>query len=109
MIGFEIDDNFEFESARSARLKSVMITDQLLISLGFTFHPYYKIWEHPRSDKAYSIELDNDYFPLDFSGKPIVQNMTHLHHLQNLFYSIQGEELAFNDTTRKNEDVSISS
>lgn len=95
LIGFEIDDDFDFESAASDRLESVRITDQLLVGLGFTFHPYLKVWQLPRPERTYSIELDIDYFPLDFSRRPIVQQMTHLHQLQNLFFSIQGKELAF--------------
>ncbi len=95
LIGFEIDNDVEFEHPSSGRLDNVKINDQLLISLGFTFHPHFKLWQHKRPDRTYSIELDNDYFPLDFAHQPIVQHMKHLHDLQNLFFSIQGEELAF--------------
>lgn len=95
LIGFVIGDDVEFESAASDRLESAKITDQLLVGLGFTFHTYFKVWQHYRPERTYSIELDNDYFPLDFARQPIVQHMTHLHQLQNLFFSIQGEELAF--------------
>ena len=109
LIGFEVDDDYEFESARSGRLDSVKITDQLLIKLGFTFHTHFRLWQRPRPERTYSIELDNNYFPLDFSHRPIVQHMVHLHELQNLFYSIQGEELAFNDRIRRHEDAPVSS
>ena len=95
LIGFEMDGDVQFENAASDRLENVKITDQLLVLLGFTFHPYFRLWQHHRPEKTYSIELDNDYFPLDFAHHPIVQHMLHLHQLQNLFYSIQGAELAF--------------
>ncbi|QEC43154.1 hypothetical protein [Pseudobacter ginsenosidimutans] len=95
LIGFEQDGDVQFESAASDRLENVKITDQLLVLLGFTFHPHFRLWQHQRPEKTYSIELDNDYFPLDFAHHPIVQHMLHLHQLQNLFFSIQGTELAF--------------
>lgn len=95
LIGFEIDDHVEYEDAGSARLESVSLTDQLLVNLGFTFHPHFKVWQHSRPERTYSIELDNDYFPLDFSHQPIVQHMKQLHQLQNLFFTIQGQELTF--------------
>lgn len=53
LIGFETDGDYEFESARSDRLESVRITDQLLIELGFTFHPYLKLWQRPRPEKPF--------------------------------------------------------
>lgn len=98
LIGFEINNDVQFESAASDRLENVKITDQLLEQLGFTFHAHFKLWQHPRPKRTYSIELDYDYFPLDFSHQPIVRNMAYLHQLQNLFYSIQGEELVFSST-----------
>lgn len=101
LVGFELDGEVAFESASSDRLESVRITNQLLTGMGFTFHPHFKVWQHPRPERTYSIELDNDYFPLDFSRQPIVQHMTHLHQLQNLFFSIQGEELAFQQPKEK--------
>lgn len=106
LIGFEIADDVEYENPSSIRLKNVKITDQLLIDLGFSYHSHFKLWQHQRPDRTYSIELDNDYFPLDFSHQPIVQHMTYLHQLQNLFFIIQGEELAF-DKNRVSSDNNI--
>lgn len=95
LIGFEIDNDVEFEHPQSGRLVNAKITDQLLTDLGFTFNAHFRLWQHQRPERTYSIELDNDYFPLDFAHQPIVQHLIYLHQLQNLFFSIQGEELAF--------------
>ncbi len=95
LVGFENNNVCEYESAASERLECVKITDQLLLDLGFSFHSYFKVWQCKRPERSYSIELDNDYFPLDFSHQPIVRNMLYLHQLQNLFFIIQGEELRF--------------
>ena len=96
LIGFENDDNgCEFEIAKSERFERVKINDQILLNLGFSFHTYFKLWQRKRPERTYSIELDADYFPLDFSHQPIVKNMLYLHQLQNLFFIIQGEELSF--------------
>ena len=94
-IGFENNNDCEYESASSERLDGVKITNELLQKMGFNFDSHFKLWKHTRPDKTYSIELDNDYFPLDFSHHPIVRNLTCIHQLQNLFFSIQGQELEF--------------
>lgn len=94
-VGFEHNNDCEYETSDSERVQAVPISDQLLKDLGFTYHHYFKLWQHTRPDKSYTIELDREYSALDFSHHPIVRDMRYLHQLQNLFFCIQGEELLF--------------
>lgn len=92
-IGYKVDEKLEQEATSSSRLAAVPITDQLLTDFGFTFQPHFKLWQHTRPESSYSIELDKDYSALDFAHRPIVKNMQYLHNLQNLFFTVQGNEL----------------
>lgn len=94
-IGFEQNNDCEYEISGSERVQALPITDQLLRDLGFIFHDHLKVWQHTKYTKPYAIELDADYSALDFSGRPFIKNMQYLHQLQNLYYCIQGEELVF--------------
>ena len=96
-IGFEQNSDCEYEIADSERVRAIPISDELLKDLGFVFHDYFKLWQRKKPRKAYTIELDSEYSALDFSHRPIVKDMIYLHQLQNLFFSIQGEELLFLD------------
>jgi hypothetical protein len=95
-IGFKINKENAYETCNSERLAPVPLTDQLLRDLGFIFHDYFKLWQHVKPDNSYSIELDRDYTALDFSHRPIIKNMKHIHSLQNLFFAVQGNELLIN-------------
>ena len=92
-IGYQVEEGLEHEVVSSSRVTAVPITDELLTNFGFTFQPHFKLWRHTRPVRSYSIELDKDYSALDFAHRPIVKNMQHLHSLQNLFFTVQGEEL----------------
>jgi len=96
-IGFEQNSDCEYEIVDSDRVRAIPISDELLRDLGFVFHDYFKLWQRKQPKKAYTIELDSEYSALDFSHRPIVRDMEYLHQLQNLFFSVQGEELFFLD------------
>ncbi len=92
-IGYANKKELQFEKETSERLQPVAITDQILQDFGFVFEDYFKVWQRKRPERTYSMELDRDYFPLDFARQPIVFNMRYVHQLQNLFLIIQGEHL----------------
>lgn len=92
-IGYADNSELQFEKASSERIQPVLISDQYLERFGFTFDDYFKVWQRKRPERTYSIELDRDYTPLNFSRQPIVQKLPHIHLLQNLYFVIQGEEL----------------
>ncbi len=98
-IGFEKNNRREYEEASSDRLSAVPISDALLGALGFTFHPYHKTWQHSKPKRTSTIELDRDFSAVDFSHRELVKNVQYLHLLQNLFFSIQKEELQFTAET----------
>lgn len=92
-VGYEQDNEVRYEPCASKRVRPVPITDAVLRDFGFVFHDYFKLWQHAKPDLHYTIELDRDFTALDFSHRPLVKNMMHLHSLQNLYFIVQGEEL----------------
>ena len=94
-VGFENNNNCEYETAISDRLTPVPVTNELLTALRFTFHSYHKTWQHEKPVKTVTIELSTEYAALDFSHRPLVKHVQYLHLLQNLFYSVQQQELSF--------------
>ena len=94
-IGFESNNSCEYEMATSDRLAAVPISNELLTALGFTFHSYHKTWQHERPKKTVTIELSTAYTAVDFSHRTLVKDVHYLHLLQNLFYSLQQQELSF--------------
>ena len=94
-IGFENNSSCEYEAASSDRLTAVPVTNELLTALGFTFHSYHKTWQHEKPAKTVTIELSTEFAALDFSHRPLVKHVQYLHQLQNLFYSVQQQELSF--------------
>ena len=94
-VGFENNNSCEYETAISDRLAPVPVTNELLTALGFTFHSYHKTWQHEKPAKTSTIELNTEYAAIDFSHRPLVKHVQYLHLLQNLFYSVQHQELSF--------------
>src|SRR5207244_99813 len=92
-IGFENNNSCEYEAANSERLAAVPISNELLRELGFTFHDYHKTWQHERPQKTTTIEQNTEYSAMDFSHRTLVKHVKYLHLLQNLFYSVQQQEL----------------
>ena len=94
-VGFENNNSCEYEAAISDRLTPVPVTNELLTALGFTFHSYHKTWQHEKPKKTVTIELNTEYNAVDFSHRTLVKDVHYLHLLQNLFYSVQQQELFF--------------
>lgn len=92
-IGYESNHEQKFIACDSESVKAVPLNDQLLREIGFVFHDHFKVWQFTQPRKNFTIELDRDYTAMDFSHRPILKNMSSLHDLQNLFYTIRGEEL----------------
>jgi hypothetical protein len=92
-VGFKNNNRFEDEAANSERLAAIPISNELLKELGFTFNNYHKTWQHEKPQKTTTIELDAEFSAVDFSHRTLVKHVKYLHLLQNLFYSVQQQEL----------------
>jgi hypothetical protein len=73
----------------------VAITPEVLKKCGFIFHDYFKLWQKNKTltGKGQDMELDLDYWVLDFSHQRIGVALKSLHQLQNLYFSLKGKEL----------------
>lgn len=74
----------------------VPITPSVLKSFGFAFHDYFKLWQRNKSTLGTGpeMELDTDFWLLDFSHHRIGVEVKSLHQLQNLYYLLKGKELS---------------
>ena len=95
-VGYETNHSCEYEAASSERIAAVPISNELLKALGFTFHSYHKTWQHERPKKTFTLELNAEYSAVDFAHRTLVKHIQYLHLLQNLFYSVQQQELILN-------------
>jgi hypothetical protein len=86
--GMDIDDP-------SAEYRPVTITPEVLRKCGFVFHDYFKLWQKNKavSGTGPDMELDPDFWVLDFSHRRIGVEIKSLHQLQNLYFSLKGKEL----------------
>lgn len=75
--------------------RPIPIDPELLAQFGFQFHTHFKIWQRnkPLAGTGPEMELDQDFWVLDFSHHRIGVEIKHLHQLQNLYYSLKGKEL----------------
>ncbi len=75
--------------------RPIPIDNELLEQFGFRFHPHFKIWQRnrPLAGTGPEMELDRDFWVLDFSHHRVGVQIKHLHQLQNLYYSLKGKEL----------------
>jgi len=99
-VGYvDCDDENQFghEACDSEKLQYIPLSNKVLEQFGFNFHSHFHLWQRTRPPGSYSIELDSDFAALDFMHRPIVKQLKFVHTMQNLFYSIQGIELAFNN------------
>ena len=73
----------------------IPIDADLLEQFGFHFHSHFKIWQRnkPLAGTGPEMELDRDFWVLDFSHHRIGVELKSLHQLQNLYFSLQGKEL----------------
>lgn len=81
--------------AAASNYAPIAITPEILRKCGFTFHTYFKLWqkEKPFSGTGPDMELDQDYWVVDFTHHRIGVSLTSLHQLQNLYFSLKGKEL----------------
>jgi len=86
--GVDIDD-------QSVDYTPVPITPQVLMKYGFIFHDYFKLWQKNKTVNGTGpdMELDPDFWVLDFSHRRIGVELKSLHQLQNLYFSLKGKEL----------------
>ena len=95
MIGFYTAEKLEYIPADSQRLQPLPLSNDVMQACGFKFDNYFKRWQKKRKvfGPGVEMELDGDYTALDFSGRPIIKEIQHLHHLQNLYYALKREEM----------------
>jgi hypothetical protein len=73
----------------------VPITPVVLEKYGFAFHDYFKLWQKNKihSGAGPDMELDRDFWVLNFSHQRIGVELKSLHQLQNLYFFLKGKEL----------------
>jgi hypothetical protein len=86
----------DIDSAGNFQL--IPITPELLKSCGFNYDNYFKYWQKnkAKSGTGPDMELDPDYWVLDFSHQRIGVELKGLHQLQNLYFLLKGKELEVN-------------
>lgn len=79
----------------------IPITASVLKSFGFAFHNYFKLWQRnkPVLGTGTEMELDPDFWLLDFSHHRMGVEVKSLHQLQNLYFLLKGKELAVLEQT----------
>ncbi len=86
--GIDIDNN-------SKSFLPVPITPEVLAKCGFAFHDYFKLWQKNKTitGTGPDMELDRDFWVLNFSHQRIGVELKSLHQLQNLYFLLKGKEL----------------
>lgn len=80
---------------KASLFDSVPMSDAVLISCGFQYENYFKVWQK-MSDfpgGSYVMEIDSDYNVRDFGHRYIGVHLTSLHQLQNLFFCLHQTEM----------------
>lgn len=79
----------------SDKFKAIPITPELLKKCGFAYHDYFKIWQKNKAVNGTGpdMEIDPDFWVLDFSHRRIGVELKGLHQLQNLYFTLKGKEL----------------
>ena len=78
-------------------LRPVPLSDVVLKQCGFVYQDYFKFWQliTGAEENRSEMDIDRDYNILDFMRKPIVKKVLTLHQLQNIYYMLNGKELAY--------------
>jgi hypothetical protein len=73
----------------------VPITPEVLGKYGFAFDNYHKVWRKNKiiAGTGPDMELDRDFWVVDFSKRRIGVELKGLHHLQNVYFLLKGREL----------------
>lgn len=103
LIGFFKDQKLIYLSADSEMLQPIPINDDILKRCGFRFDSYFKLWQKMKKvlGTGVDMELSREYSALDFSHRPILKELEHLHQLQNLYYTLKRKELVVNLITNQ--------
>lgn len=80
-------------------IRPVPLNDTILKQCRFMYHDYFKFWQliTGEDENRSEMDIDPDYNIVDFMRKPIVKNVSSLHHLQNVYFFLKGKELAFQE------------
>lgn len=82
----------------------IPISDELLTDCGFQFDNYFKLWQKNKAvaGTGPDMEMDPDFWILDFSHQRIGVELKSLHQLQNVYYFLKGRELAIDQQVWNN-------
>lgn len=91
---FQINKGIDIDNY-SGKFLPVPITPVILKKYGFAFHDYFKLWQKNKvlSGTGPDMELDRDFWVLNFSHQRIGVELKSLHQLQNLYFFLKGKEL----------------
>jgi hypothetical protein len=91
---FQIRKGIDIDNHSNSFLP-VPITPEVLKKYGFAFHDYFKLWQKNKmiSGTGPDMELDRDFWVLNFSHQRIGVELKSLHQLQNLYFFLKGKEL----------------
>lgn len=92
------DEYYKIEQGRDIDqppYTSIAITPAVLARCGFAFHDHFHIWQKNKTiaNSGPDMELDPDFWVLDFSHRRIGVELKGLHQLQNLYFMLKGKEL----------------
>ena len=95
LVGYLVEHTIQYAPLQDGGVQGVVLTDEVLKRCGFQFDTYFKLWKKMKQIQGTGVdmELDRDYSALDFSHRPILKDIQHLHHLQNLYYALKRNEL----------------
>jgi hypothetical protein len=98
-VGVESITNGEPDNYPVENIDPVVLTDLILQQCSFVYHKYFKFWQLIRgiAERRSEMDIDRDYNIIDFMRKPVVKKVTSLHHLQNIYYMLNGKELVFDE------------
>lgn len=92
----EAEENNENVSEHNLdNIEPVPLTDDIIKQCGFAFHDYFKFWQLITTGIRSEMNISPDYEVIDFMRKPILNKLTSLHQLQNIYFLLKGRELQF--------------
>ena len=96
-VALVAEEDYE-QMASEHNLKNVQpipLTEDILRQCGFVYHDYFKFWQLITTDTRSEMNISPDYEVIDFMRKPILEKLTSLHQLQNIYFLLKGRELQF--------------
>ena len=92
LAGDENDEGIVSEHSLD-NIGPVPLTDDIIRQCGFAFHDYFKFWQLITTGIRSEMNISPDYEVIDFMRKPILEKLTSLHQLQNIYFLLKGREL----------------